>query len=112
GSGPLTNSDGTYQLMTADDSRCQQNRGPCATQPVNIMDAWVDAKGTFMAGVGPEPLCSLVGTRGLRPTQLPKMETGRMQGHLPFRQRAGPHTDAPNWPVFIEFADREFKSKK
>jgi len=22
-----------------------------------------------------------------------------------------PHTDAPNWPVFIGFADHEFKAK-
>jgi hypothetical protein len=22
-----------------------------------------------------------------------------------------PHTDAPNWPVLIEFADHEFKAK-
>ena len=40
------------------------------------------------------------------------METGVMDGDLAFRQHAGPHTDAPNWPVFIEFAEREFKSKK
>ena len=46
--------------MTADDPRCQPNRGPCATQPVNIMDAWLDAKGTFMAGVGADPVYRLL----------------------------------------------------
>ena len=112
GSGPLTNPDGTYQLMTADDSRCQTNRGPCATQPVNIMDAWVDAKGTFMAGAGADPVYRLLGKKGLGTTEFPKMETGLMDGDLTYRQHAGPHTDAPNWPVFIEFADREFKAKK
>ena len=112
GSGPLTNPDGTFQLMTADDQRCQPNRGPCVTQPVNIMDAWVDAKGTFMAGVGADPVYRLLGKKGLGTTEFPKMETGVMDGDLTFRQHAGPHTDAPNWPVFIEFADREFKSKK
>ena len=25
---------------------------------------------------------------------------------------AGGHTDGPNWPVFIEFAEREFRSMK
>jgi hypothetical protein len=40
------------------------------------------------------------------------METGLMDGDLAFRQHAGPHTDAPNWPVFIEFAERQFKAKK
>jgi hypothetical protein len=34
-----------------------------------------------------------------------------MDGALTFRQHAGPHTDAPNWPVFIEFADRELRSQ-
>jgi hypothetical protein len=112
GSGPLTNSDGTYQLMTADDTRCQVNRGPCVTQPVNIMDAWVDAKGTFQAGVGADPVYRLLGKKGLGTTEFPKIETGLMDGDLTFRQHAGGHTDAPNWPVFIEFADRQFKARK
>jgi hypothetical protein len=112
GSGPLTNPDGTYQMMAADDPRCQPTRGPCATQPVNIMDAWVDAKGTFMAGVGADPVYRLLGKKGLGTTEFPKMETGVMDGDLTFRQHAGPHTDAPNWPVFLEFAEREFKGKK
>jgi len=112
GSGPLTNPDGTYQLMTADDPRCQKNRGPCETQPVNIMDAWVDAKGTFLAGVGADPVYRLLGRKGLGTTEFPKIETGLMDGDLTFRQHAGPHTDAPNWPVFLEFAAREFQAKK
>ena len=112
GSGPVTNPDGTYQLMTADDPRCQANRGPCATQPVNIMDAWVDAKGTFLAGAGADPVYRLLGKKGLGTTQFPKIETGLMDGALTFRQHAGGHTDGPNWPVFIEFAEREFKSTK
>ena len=111
GSGPLTNPDGSYQLMAADDPRCQKNRGPCETQPVNIMDAWVDAKGTFLAGVGADPVYRLLGKKGLGTTEFPKMETGLLDGDLAFRQHAGPHTDAPNWPYFIEFAEREFKKK-
>jgi hypothetical protein len=112
GSGPLTNPDGSYQLMTADDARCQKNRGPCETQPVNIMDAWVDARGTFLAGVGADPVYRLLGRKGLGTIDFPKMETGLMDGDLTFRQHAGPHTDAPNWPVFIEFAEREFNTKR
>jgi hypothetical protein len=111
GSGPLTNPDGTYQLMASDDPRCQPNRGPCATQPVNIMDAWADAKGTFLAGVGADPVYRLLGRKGLGTPEFPKMETGVVDGDLAFRQHGGPHTDAPNWPVFLEFADREFKKK-
>jgi hypothetical protein len=112
GSGPLTNPDGSYQLMAADDARCQPNRGPCATQPVNIMDAWVDAKGTFLAGVGADPVYRLLGKKGLGTTEFPKMDTGLMDGTLTFRQHSGGHTDGPNWPVFIEFAEREFRALK
>ena len=50
--------------------------------------------------------------KGLGTTQFPKIETGLMDGALTFRQHAGGHTDGPNWPVFIEFADREFRSMK
>ena len=112
GSGPLTNPDGSYQLMAADDPRCQPNRGPCATQPVNIMDAWVDAKGTFLAGVGADPVYRLLGKKGLGTTEFPKIDTGLMDGTLTFRQHSGGHTDGPNWPVFLTFAEREFKSIK
>jgi hypothetical protein len=83
-------------------------RGACETQPVDIMDAWVDAKGTFMAGAAASPVYALLGKKGLGTTEFPKMETGLMDGDLTFRQHAGPHTDAPNWPVFIQFAEREF----
>ncbi len=112
GSGPLTNPDGSYQMLKDGDPRCQPSRGPCDTQPVNIMDAWVDAKGTFLAGVGAGPVYRLLGKKDLGTTEFPKMETGLLDGDLAFRQHAGPHTDAPNWPYFIEFADREFKTMK
>jgi (4-O-methyl)-D-glucuronate---lignin esterase len=112
GSGPLTNPDGSYQLLPGGDPRCQPARGPCETQPVDIMDAWADAKGTFMAGAAASPVYTLLGKKGLGTTEFPKMETGLMDGDLTFRQHAGPHTDAPNWPVFLQFAEREFKAMK
>jgi hypothetical protein len=37
------------------------------------------------------------------------METGFLDGAFAFRQHSGPHTDAPNWPVFLKFADRSSK---
>jgi hypothetical protein len=39
------------------------------------------------------------------------METGLTDGDLAFRQHGGPHTDAPNWPTFLPFAEREFGRK-
>jgi hypothetical protein len=31
-------------------------------------------------------------------------------GDIAFRQHQYGHTPAPNWPAFIEFADKEFKN--
>ena len=32
-----------------------------------------------------------------------------MEGDVAFRQHGGGHTDGPNWPVFLEFANRYIK---
>jgi hypothetical protein len=29
-----------------------------------------------------------------------------IEGDIAFRQHSGGHTDVPNWPVFLKFADR------
>lgn len=75
---------------------------------VEINDAWVDAKGSFLAAVGASPVYELLGKKGLGTTEFPAIETGLMSGDLTFRQHAGGHTDRPNWPVFLEFAARYF----
>jgi len=112
GSDPLKNAEGSYQLLAPGDPRCLPSRGPCETQPVDIMDGWVDPKGSFMAAVAAGPVYRLLGKKDLGTTEFPKMETGLMDGDLTFRQHAGPHTDAPNWPAFIEFAAREFNASR
>jgi hypothetical protein len=33
-----------------------------------------------------------------------------MDGDIAFRQHAGGHTVIPNWPYFIQFAERYFKT--
>jgi len=76
------------------------------------MDAWVDAKGTFLAGVGADPGYRLLGKKGLGTTEFPMINTGLMDGTLTLRQHSGGHTGGPNWPVFIEFAEPEFTSIK
>ena len=86
----------------------------CAPRPVFLSagategDGWVDAKGTFLAGVGASPVYQLLGKRGLGTTEFPPMETGLMDGDVAFRQHSAGHTPAPNWPVFIAFAERHF----
>ena len=73
-------------------------------------DAWVDAQGTFMAGVAAGPVYRLLGKKDLGTTMFPPIETGILSGDLVFRQHSAGHTPNPNWPYFIAFAEREFKS--
>ena len=73
-------------------------------------DAWVDAKGTFLAGVGAGPIYRLLGKKDLGTTAFPPINAGLMGGDLTFRQHSSGHTPNPNWPVFLTFAEREFKN--
>jgi len=72
-------------------------------------DAWVDAKGTFLAGVGAGPVYRLMGKKDLGTTAFPPIETGILNGDLIYRQHSAGHTPNPNWPYFLAFAEREFK---
>ena len=72
-------------------------------------DAWVDARGTFMAGVAAGPVYRLLGKKDLGTTAFPPIETGILNGDLVFRQHSAGHTPNPNWPYFLAFAEREFK---
>ena len=89
----------------------------CAPRPVFLSagategDGWVDAKGTFLAGVGAGPVYKLLGKKDLGATEFPPIETPLMDGDVSFRQHSGGHTAAPNWPVFIAFAERYFKGR-
>jgi hypothetical protein len=84
----------------------------CAPRPVFISagstngDAWVDAKGNFLAASAAGPVYELLGKKSLGTTNFPPIETGLMAGELAFRQHSGGHTDAPNWPVFFKWADK------
>jgi len=108
GKGPDTNPDGSIMMMPAGDTRFQASRGPIEQQAANINDAWVDAKGTFLAGVGAGPVYRLLGKKDLGTEEFPKIETPLVSGDVAFRQHSGGHTPGPNWPVFLEFAARYF----
>ncbi len=88
----------------------------CAPRPVFISagatngDGWVDAKGMFLAAVGAGPVYRLLGKKDLGTTEFPPIETTLIEGDVAFRQHTAGHTPAPNWPTFIMFAERYFKS--
>ena len=70
---------------------------------------WVDQHGSFMAAVAAGPVFRLLGKNDLGTTNFPPMGTALLDGDIAFRQHNGRHTDAPNWPVFLDFAARYFE---
>lgn len=108
GKGPDLNPDGTIALRT--EPAQPGGPAPAPGTVLNANDAWIDAKGSFLAAVGAGPVYRLLGKKDLGTTTFPPIETGLMDGDLAFRQHAGGHTDQPNWPTFFTFAEREFKT--
>ncbi len=89
----------------------------CAPRPVfisvgseRVEGGWVDARGMFLAGVAAGPVYRLLGRKDLGTTQFPPQETALTAGAIAFRQHAGGHTTGPNWPTFLQFADRYLKA--
>ncbi len=88
----------------------------CAPRPVFIGagavngDGWTDPKGMFLAAVGAGPVYRLLGKKDLGTTEFPAIETPLINGDIAFRQHNGGHTPAPNWPTFLDFAERYIKA--
>ncbi|MBN2105513.1 acetylxylan esterase [bacterium] len=87
----------------------------CAPRPVfisvgspDVEGTWIDARGMFLAGVHAGPVYELLGKKGLGVSEFPPQETAIIEGDIAFRQHAGGHTVGPNWPAFIQFAERYF----
>jgi hypothetical protein len=73
-------------------------------------DGWVDAKGMFLAAAGAGPVYKLLGKKDMGTTTFPPVETPLIAGDIAFRQHTGGHTPGPNWPTFIEFANRYLRA--
>jgi hypothetical protein len=75
---------------------------------------WLDHKGSLMAAVAAQPVYQLLGDKTLglpndyhaNAVQLPPVLHGLLDGQLAWRQHDGGHTDLPNVPFFIEWADK------
>jgi hypothetical protein len=85
----------------------------CAPRPVfvgvgstNVEGIWIDARGTFMATALASPVYEFLGKRGLGTSEMPPEGTPLIEGDLAFSQHHGGHTNGPNWPTFIKFAER------
>ena len=75
---------------------------------VQINDAWVDAKGSFLAAAGAGPVYRLLGKKDVGTTDFPPIDTTLIDGDLGFRQHTGGHTAEPTWPTFLTFAAKYF----
>jgi len=83
----------------------------CAPRPVFIGggatqgDGWADARGMFMAVAAAGPVYELLGKRDLGTSVFPPIGEALVSGDLAFRQHTEGHTDEPNWPVFLNWAE-------
>jgi hypothetical protein len=91
----------------------------CAPRPVFIGcgstasgfsgDGFADPQGMFMATVGAGPVYQLLRKKDLGTDTFPAAETSLIDGDIAFRRHAGGHTDGPNWPAFLSFAEHYLK---
>ena len=89
----------------------------CAPRPVFISSGsptlegnWIDAKGMFLGGAYAGPVYRLLGKKDLGTMDMPSIETGLTKGEIAFRQHSGGHTTGPNWPTFIQYAEKYFNN--
>jgi hypothetical protein len=65
-----------------------------------------------MAAVAAGPVYRLLGKKDLGTSDdyltvpMPQVNSALLSGDLAWRQHDGGHTDAPNWPVFLKWADK------
>lgn len=74
-------------------------------------DGWVDAKGSFLAAAAAGPVYRLPGKKDLGTNEFLPIDTALIDGDIAFRQHSQGHTDAPNWPIFLKFAERYIKAR-
>ncbi len=87
----------------------------CAPRPIFIScgspaagDAWVDARGMFLAEAAAGPVYRLLGVKDLGTTEMPPIGAALVTGELGWRQHSAGHTVGDNWPVFLDYASRFF----
>jgi hypothetical protein len=70
-------------------------------------DGWVDPRGMFLAEASAGDVWALLGEHPLTKTQPAPMALSD-SGPLAYRQHDQGHTPGPNWPYFLDFADKAF----
>src|SRR5476651_191664 len=73
-------------------------------------DPWADPHGAFLAALAAGPVYRLLGKKDLGSTEMPAPDTALTSGEIAFRYHNGPHSDVPDWPAFLQFAQRYLKT--
>jgi hypothetical protein len=78
---------------------------------------WLDQQGSYMAAVAAGDVFKLLGAKDLggndyRNAQKPAIGVSQLDGQLAWRQHEGGHTDGPNVPFFVEWAERNFARRE
>jgi hypothetical protein len=75
-------------------------------------DQWADPRGEFLAEVAAGPVYRLVGKKDLGTSEFPPTDTPLLSGELGFNYHTGEHMiTAEEWKTFLDFADRQLKSR-
>lgn len=70
-------------------------------------DFWADQRGEFLAMAHAAPVYALAGLEGLRPDEMPPLDTPSVRGHVGYHIRRGGHNLTPfDWQRYMDFADR------
>ena len=75
-------------------------------------DGWVDPRGSFIAAHEASAAYGLLGVPGLVGDNPPALNETRADGCIAFREHDGGHTNGPNWPAFLDFAERVWSSSR
>jgi hypothetical protein len=86
-----------------------------APRPVLItgatQDPWSDPRGEFLATVTAGRVYRLLGKKDLGTTDMPAPNVALVAGDIAFREHIGAHTDLPDWPVFLDYAAKYFRTQ-
>ncbi len=73
-------------------------------------DLWADPRGEFLSLAHAAPVYALYGHEGLKPDEMPPLDTPLARGRVGYHIRRGIHNLTPyDWQRFMDFADRLWK---
>jgi hypothetical protein len=73
-------------------------------------DQSADPRGEFLAAVAAGPVYRLLGRKDLGTAVMPAPDAELISGDIAFRYHEGGHNDDFDWPVFLRFAARYFRT--